>query len=262
MAIDCVLAGVIGFRGRMKSPLHNVKQKSCWPASRGAAVFAAALCLVCGLMGIARSQEPAAETIPLSGPSFVPDGGFHGSTLAGWHILGQADWRADQGEIVGKGTGSGGAGWLVLDRSFHDTGLYTSFECVGPCDTGVLLRLHPTAEGMQGTYLAIRDGDLKAYNLTLDNSVGKRFWSHLDDYFDADAYGPAVLYWYKTVRNPKAPGGAELIPHLIHNRSGAGSDVLAVDLNGDGKMDVVTSTRSGTYIFWGTGKTQAKQSAK
>jgi hypothetical protein len=41
------------------------------------------------------------------------------------------------------------------------------------------------------------------------------------------------------------------VPHLIHNRSGAGSDVLAVDLNGDGRMDIVTSTRSGTYIFWG-----------
>jgi hypothetical protein len=82
-------------------------------------------------------------------------------------------------------------------------------------------------------------------------SLPMRFWSHLDDYFDSDPYGPAVLYWYKTVRNPKAPGGAELVPHLIHNRSGAGSDVLAVDLNGDGRTDIVTSTRSGTYIFWG-----------
>lgn len=97
-----------------------------------------------------------------------------------------------------------------------------------------------------GTAIADVDGD----GIT-DFIVGKRLWSHLDDYFDPDPYGPAVLYWYKTVRNPKAPGGAELIPQLIHNRSGAGSDVLAVDLNGDGRMDIVTSTRSGTYIFWG-----------
>jgi hypothetical protein len=34
---------------------------------------------------------------------------------------------------------------------------------------------------------------------------------------------------YKTVRSPKAPGGAELVQRLIHHRSGAGSDVLAVD---------------------------------
>jgi hypothetical protein len=45
-----------------------------------------------------------------------------------------------------------------------------------------------------------------------------------------------------------------LIPHLIHNRSGAGSDILATDLNGDGRTDVVVATRSGTYIFWGEPK--------
>jgi hypothetical protein len=40
---------------------------------------------------------------------------------------------------------------------------------------------------------------------------------------------------------------------LIHNRSGVGSTVLAVDLNKDGVMDVVTSTSRGTIIFWGKG---------
>ena len=35
-------------------------------------------------------------------------------------------------------------------------------------------------------------------------------------------------------RNPKAPGGAEFKPELIHNRSGAGSTILATDLNQDG----------------------------
>jgi hypothetical protein len=40
--------------------------------------------------------------------------------------------------------------------------------------------------------------------------------------YDPDSYGAPVLYWYKTVRNPNAPGGAEFVPELIHNRSGAG----------------------------------------
>lgn len=84
-----------------------------------------------------------------------------------------------------------------------------------------------------------------------DFIVGKRYWSHLDNYYDPDPYGPAVLYWYRTVRNPKAPGGAEFVPELIHNRSGVGSDVLAADLNRDGAIDVITATRKGTFIFWG-----------
>ena len=40
-------------------------------------------------------------------------------------------------------------------------------------------------------------------------------------------YGDPVLYWYRTVRNPKAPGGAELVPELIHNLSGVGSHAYA-----------------------------------
>jgi len=83
-----------------------------------------------------------------------------------------------------------------------------------------------------------------------DIITGKRSFSHLESYTDPDPYGPAVLYWYRTVRNPKAPGGAEFVPELIHNRSGVGSHLAAVDLNHDGAIDIITSTNRGTFIFW------------
>ena len=35
---------------------------------------------------------------------------------------------------------------------------------------------------------------------------------------------------------PKAEGGAEFVPELIHNRSGVGSHLAAVDLNNDGAV--------------------------
>jgi hypothetical protein len=82
-----------------------------------------------------------------------------------------------------------------------------------------------------------------------DYIVGKLYWSHEDSYTDPDPYGEPVLYYYRTVRNPKAPGGAELVPELIHNRSGVGSTVAAVDVNGDGAVDILTSTDRGTFVF-------------
>jgi hypothetical protein len=85
-----------------------------------------------------------------------------------------------------------------------------------------------------------------------DFIVGKRFFSHLESFLDPDPYGAPVLYVYRTVRNKKAPGGAEFVPELVHNRSGAGSQVLAVDLNKDGAIDLVTSTMHGAYVFLGT----------
>ena len=64
----------------------------------------------------------------------------------------------------------------------------------------------------------------------------------LRGYPDPDPYGAPVLYVFRTVRNKQAPGGAEFVPELVHNRSGAGSH-FAVDLNRDGMNDIVTSRR-------------------
>ena len=83
-----------------------------------------------------------------------------------------------------------------------------------------------------------------------DMIVGKRLYSHLESHIDPDPYGAAVLYWYRTVRNPKAEGGAEFVPELIHNRSGVGSQFIVTDLNGDGAPDIVISDVKGTFIFW------------
>lgn len=87
-----------------------------------------------------------------------------------------------------------------------------------------------------------------------DLIAGKRYWSHLESYLDPDPYGAPVVYYYRTVRNPKAPGGAEFVPELVHNRSGAGSDMMVIDLNKDNKPDIISSNDRGTFIFWNKGK--------
>jgi hypothetical protein len=95
-----------------------------------------------------------------------------------------------------------------------------------------------------------------------DMIVGKRLYSHLESHLDPDPYGPAVLYWYKTVRNAKAEGGAEFVPELIHNRSGVGSQFAVADLNGDGAPDIITSCVKGTFVFWNQFKPRAQARKK
>ena len=101
------------------------------------------------------------------GPSFRPDGTIKGSTLAGWHVVGDADWRAQNGEVIGTPKQPGG-GWLMLDKSYQDVSFYASFLCAPACKTGILLRAEKTPDGMKGIYVALTDGDMASYRVTLD----------------------------------------------------------------------------------------------
>jgi hypothetical protein len=102
-----------------------------------------------------------------------------------------------------------------------------------------------TLSQIHGNTFADIDGD----GIT-DLVAGKRYWSHLDTYLDPDPHGAPVIYLYRTIRDAKSPGGAKFVPELIHNRSGVGSDLVAVDLNKDGKPDIISATDRGVFIFW------------
>jgi len=104
-----------------------------------------------------------------------------------------------------------------------------------------------TMSEMHAAAVADVDGDG-----ILDFITGKRVFSHLESYVDPDPHGLPALYWFRTVRRPGAAGGAEFVPELIHNRSGVGAQLTAVDLNKDGRVDIVTATNRGTFIFFGT----------
>ena len=102
-----------------------------------------------------------------AGPTFRPDFVFRGSSLTGWTPMGDADWKARDGEIVGTPRRAGG-GWLVLDKSFQDVALFSNVTCTGGCKTGVLLRAEKTATGLKGIYVSLTEGDLASYAMQLD----------------------------------------------------------------------------------------------
>ena len=101
------------------------------------------------------------------GPTFAPDWTFKGSSLKGWHVLGNADWRAENGELIGKAKSAGG-GWLVSDTSLQDLGFYASFRCTGECKTGIMVRAEKAADGMKGDFVSLTEGDRGLYRVTLD----------------------------------------------------------------------------------------------
>jgi hypothetical protein len=78
----------------------------------------------------------------------------------------------------------------------------------------------------------------------LDLVTGKTWLAH--DYGDPGLDQPAVLYWFKLTRNG---GKAEFVPHLIDSDSGIGRRIITMDLNKDGRIDIVVGNKKGLFVF-------------
>jgi len=79
----------------------------------------------------------------------------------------------------------------------------------------------------------------------LDIVTGKRFWSH-GQRGDPEVGNPAVLYWFQLARGAN---GVTWIPHRIDDDSGVGTQVVAGDVDGDGRADLVVGNKLGTHVF-------------
>lgn len=79
-----------------------------------------------------------------------------------------------------------------------------------------------------------------------DIVTGKRFWAH-GAHGDAEPNEPAVLYWFKLVRN--ADKSVDWVPHLIDNNSGVGTQVTVGNANKDRLPDIVVGNKKGVFVF-------------
>jgi hypothetical protein len=77
-----------------------------------------------------------------------------------------------------------------------------------------------------------------------DIVTGKRCWAHGPG-GDPEPNAPFVLYWFELKRQG---GKASFIPHIIDDNSGVGTQVMAADVNGDGKLDVVVGNKKGVFV--------------
>ena len=79
-----------------------------------------------------------------------------------------------------------------------------------------------------------------------DIVTGKRFWSH-GRTGDPDRNDAAVLYWFRLTRT--AEGAVDFVPHLVDDQSGVGTQVVARDINGDARPDIIVGNKRGTFVL-------------
>src|SRR4051812_47023766 len=98
--------------------------------------------------------------------ALIPDYTFKGSKLTGWHTLGNADWKANNGIITAKANGS--ASYLISDRGFQDIHLRALFKTDANTEVGFLFRLEKTSDGFKGFLATIKGTGFDFYKVTLD----------------------------------------------------------------------------------------------
>lgn len=173
----------------------------------------------------------------------------HRSSGVGGSLMGVFDVNGDGLNDVVTSLNAHGFGLAWYEQKKNNLGIITFIQHIISDDYSAVNAGGVTFSQIHGNAF----GDINGDGI-IDLVAGKRYWAHLDTYLDPDPHGAPVVYYYRTVRNPKAPGGAEFVPELVHNRSGAGSDMLIIDLNKDNKPDIISSTDRGTFIFWNKGK--------
>ncbi len=79
-----------------------------------------------------------------------------------------------------------------------------------------------------------------------DIITGKRMWAH-GPKGDIEPSAAPVVYWFQWTQDET--GNVKYLPHLIDDHSGVGVQILAADLNQDNRVDVVTASKLGTFVF-------------
>jgi hypothetical protein len=129
----------------------------------------------------------------------------------------------------------------VLSSSAHNIGVWWYEQTRG-------------ASGPEFKQRVIDDSFSQSHSLALadinrdgvmDLVTGKRFWAHGPN-GDVRPGDPAVLYWFELKR-----GGGQVTwtRHEIDHDSGVGTQFVVTDVNGDGRLDVVTANKKGVFYF-------------
>ncbi len=129
----------------------------------------------------------------------------------------------------------------VITSSAHNYGIWW-FEQIAGAD-GSTFKQHVISEKYSQTH-AIRLVDINGDGIK-DLVTGKRHFAHMGK--DPGGKDPAMLYWFE-LRRPQE-GKVEFTMRIIDDDSGVGTQFEVIDINGDGRPDIVTSNKKGVNVF-------------
>ena len=179
-------------------------------------------------------------------------------------LAGDPEWKSHPFPFAAGGGTAGGAQMYVCD--FNNDGLNDVLTTLNPHGYGIVWYEQIKENGQisfkqhmivgktpQDNKYGVTFSQPHAFELLdmdgdgiLDFVTGKRFWAH-GPTGDDEPNAPAVLYWFKTVRQPDR--SVDFIPYLIDDNSGVGTQVAAADLNGDRLPEVIVGNKKGIFVF-------------
>jgi hypothetical protein len=142
-----------------------------------------------------------------------------------------------------------GDGDVVTSLQAHGWGL-AWFENKGSSFTKHVIVNTRAEEAQYGVAFAqphaVEVADIDGDGLS-DIVTGKRKGAHGNGLTATELNAPAVLYWFKLVRQTGELPHYE--PHLIDSEAGVGTQVTITDVDGDGLADILTAARAGAFLF-------------
>jgi hypothetical protein len=181
-------------------------------------------------------EEPDSTAWPFQRRPFSPERG--GAQMYAYDV----DGDGDQDVISARHAHEWGLAWYEQKRQGSDF-RFREHLIMGDRDQARTLG----AAFSQPHALALADIDGDGLQ---DIVTGKRMWAH-GPHGDVEPNADPVLYWFRLVRQPA--GDVRFVPHAIDDRSGVGVQLQALDVNGDGRSDILTVSKLGAFVFLNQG---------
>ena len=136
----------------------------------------------------------------------------------------------------------------------HGWGLawYEQNSTVEPFRERLIMGDHSRAEEFGAAFTqphALAHADINGDGLP-DVITGKRMWAH-GPTGDIEPNAAPVVYWFELTRSKD--GQVRYVPHLVDDASGVGVQITATDVNNDNRIDILTASKLGCFVFLNQG---------